>query len=110
MKRCTRGLVGDRTHGIRRRQADIALHDVGAGSRQISNIDAGSPRTAHGHLNGRIAQHTVSEHDVSFDSSNEHDAVGVAEDDVVDNDVVVGTRRNKADAEVTTLSCVTISS
>jgi hypothetical protein len=59
-------------------------------------------------LNGGIAQDAVSENDVAFDASDEHDSVCVAEDDVVDNDVVVGARRAKTDAEVAALSCVTI--
>lgn len=55
-----------------------------------------------------IAEHAVSEDDVAFDSSNQHDAVCVAEDDVVDYDVVVGARIDETDAEVGTLACVTI--
>jgi len=56
-----------------------------------------------------IADNAVSEDDVAFDSSNEHDAIGVAEDDVVDYDVVVSAGIDKTDAEVAALACVAIS-
>ena len=98
----------DRTHGVSCREAHVTLHYVGSGSCKDSNINASCPRNAYGHLKGGIAENAVSEDDVAFDSSNEHDAVCVAEDDVIDYDVVVGARIDKTDAEVATLACVTI--
>jgi len=40
-------------------------------------------------LNGRIAHHEVSEDDIAFDAGNDDDSVCVAQDDVVDDNVVV---------------------
>ena len=98
----------DRTDRISRRQAHIALHHVRSWNRKNSNIDASSRRIVYGHLKRRIAEHAVSEDDVAFDSSDKHDTVRVAEDDVVDDDVIVGAGIDKTDAEVVALACVTI--
>jgi len=51
----------------------------------------------------------VAKDDVAFDAGNEQDPVRVTKDYVVDDDVVVGTRIDQTDAEVVTLTRITIS-
>jgi hypothetical protein len=61
-------------------------------------------------LNGRIADGEVSEHDIAFDPGNERDSVCVAQNDVVNDEIVIRARRGNADAEVAALTRVSISS
>jgi hypothetical protein len=95
-----------RTHG---RQADVVHNRVRIWCRQVANIDAGGCGRTHRHLHRSISGNDVPANEIALHAGNQKDPVGIARDDVVDDDVVVGPWNNEADAEIAPLSRITIS-
>jgi hypothetical protein len=94
---------------IDRRQTDVVLERVRAGRRRIPDVDALVGRKAVRDLNRRISRDDVSPDDVPLNARREDDPVGVSENRIVLDDVVVVRRRDEADAEVASLRRVAVS-
>jgi len=91
------------------RQADVIHDRVRVGGRKVPNIHAARGRISDRDLNGRISRDDVPADQVACHDRGDKDAVGVAGDDVVNDDVLVRPRAHHANAEVVLLSRIAIS-
>ena len=106
-----RRVVHGGTGRIYRSQAKIVFNGVRARSGTISDVNSARCRIVDGDLHARVPGDDVLTDDISFDPSVDNDSVCVPDDDVIDEDVVVGCAPevDETDAEIATLTRVTIS-
>jgi hypothetical protein len=91
------------------RQTHVIHDGVRIRRRQIENINADGGGIIHGHLHGSISGNDVASNEIALHPGDQADPVGIARDDVVDDDVVVRPWSNQTDAEVVSRRCITIS-
>jgi hypothetical protein len=102
-------VAGRRTRGIDRHHAYVGFDDVRTRPREIADVDAGRGRIGHRDLDGRIPHDDVAGNDVTLGTGDERDAVGIPDNGIADDDVVVCTRRDEPYPEVIALRRVAVS-
>jgi hypothetical protein len=93
-------IIQHRADGIDRRQTEVVLEGVGVRLCQVPNIPARGRRYRDRHLHRRITGNHIAPYDIPGDAGSQIDAVGVPENRIVFDDVVVSAGRDDADAEV----------
>src|SRR5579862_4741726 len=95
--------------GVDRGHTNIAFEGVGAGIRQILNIETSVCRMVHRDLHGRVTYNRVSAKEVALDPGSHKNPICIADYLVVFDCVISIDRSRHTDSKIIPLTCISIS-